>query len=157
MQAPTESVVLVQYSSEMVRGSINILAHLLRLSRGAKTGVELIDGVVVMHLSSDNYSPWEWSALFSCWVPSCLILWSMFSIDVSFFWWLANWIQNSAHIISEDRHSEEYLRIESYFFPHVTFIMRLSMTCSTSQRHSFPRSASEGSQECAARFGELFT
>lgn len=57
MQAPTESVVLVQYSSEMVRSSINILAHLLRLSRGAKTGVELIDGVVVMHLSSDNYSP----------------------------------------------------------------------------------------------------
>ena len=36
---------------------MNILAHLLQLSHGAKMGVQLMGCVIVVHLSSDNYSP----------------------------------------------------------------------------------------------------
>ena len=54
---PTEKMVLTQYSSETAYCGINILAHLLQLSHGAKMGVQLMGCVIVVHRSSDNYSP----------------------------------------------------------------------------------------------------
>lgn len=67
VQAPhyEENVVVTQYSSEMAYCGMNILAHLLQLSHGAKMGAQLMGCVTVVHLLQIIIHSREWSALLS--------------------------------------------------------------------------------------------